>query len=232
MLKVFQEISGKAVLVLYVCVVVLCLLAINYKFRTSLAYGCVVGSEGPTYKIAEEDLTEWIKRKAASIDAEKLKWQIQAKIKERLPKFRLPSAVSGLPAAKEEKVYKVDMTYTLPYDIKDLDGNIIYPKGYTFNPLQLMADKGIYYTQVLVIINAERKEEVEWFEKQFNDRLNVKLLITDGYAYELAMKLKRPVYYLTKILKDKFLIEETPSVVFQQKGDVYMTVITFAVQGD
>lgn len=116
-----------------------------------LAQAYVVGEAGQTYEIKERDFTEFIRAKAAAIDPNKLRQEFQEQIKKRLPKFRLPNAVAGLPPATEEKLYKVDMTYTLPYNIKDFEGNVIYPKGYTFNPLKVMADKGIFYTNILVI---------------------------------------------------------------------------------
>jgi len=204
-------------------IILICLL------NLPLAQAYVVGEAGQTYEIKERDFTEFIRAKAAAIDPNKLRQEFQEQIKKKLPEFRLPNAVAGLPPATEEKLYKVDMTYTLPYNIKDFEGNVIYPKGYTFNPLKVMADKGIFYTNILVIINGEREEEVKWFIKNFQNSLNVKLLITDGHAVELAKKIKKPVYYLTRILRDKFLIEATPSVVFQPKGDVYMVVKTFVV---
>ena len=37
--------------------------------------------------------------------------------------------------ARKDRTFLVDMTYTVERDIKDDKGNIVYPAGYTFDPL-------------------------------------------------------------------------------------------------
>ena len=50
--------------------------------------------------------------------------------------------------ARKERTFLVDMTYTLDRDIADEKGNVVYPKGYTFNPLDY-----ITYPGTLVILD-------------------------------------------------------------------------------
>jgi hypothetical protein len=189
----------------------------------------VVGESGNIYEIEEKDFLKIIQERAGDIDWDKKKVEWQKKTKEDVETYRPRNSVSGIPSATVDDVYNVDLTYELSYDITDIYGNIIFPKGYTINPLEEMKKQGIYYTKKLIIINGLKENEITWFEKEFNDDYNAVLLITDGYALKLNERLKRPVYYVTEVIKDRFVIEKTPSVVFQQKDKVYMTVQTFFV---
>jgi len=73
-----------------------------------------------------------------------------------------------LPSALEDSIRTVDMTYTTEFDVPDGRGNILYPKGYVFNPLEY-----VYLPNMLVFINGGKKDQVEWFNSSayFNDRV-------------------------------------------------------------
>jgi len=188
-----------------------------------------IGEQGQTYPIREKSMTEIFRDKARSLSQED-KEELQNRIRKQAQNYRLPNAVTGLPPADQREGHKVDLTYRLPYAIKGVDGRVIYPKGYSFNPLKRLAEKGLTYQKTLIVINGQREAEVQWFLENFEPKLpRNKLLITDGIAPKLAKRLERPVYYLTKRIKDKMMIEKTPSVVFQKDGEIYMRVETFPV---
>ena len=189
-----------------------------------------VGRSGRTYEIAERDMLKLIRERMKEVPQERIKQRFQKKLKKGVKNYRPPSAVSGLKTAQKRDMYTVDMTIKLDHAIKDMSGNVIYPKGYTFNPLKMMAEKGVSYPYVLVVINGERKPEIDWFKKNFSDSAKAKLLIADGQAIELGRKLGRPVYYLTKSVKQRFAVEKTPSVIFQPKGKTVMAVSVFKVE--
>lgn len=189
------------------------------------AHAYVVGEQGSVYPIREKSMTEVLTQNIDEKEMEKFKEITRKRIAKKLPKYRLPNAVQDLPPARDVAVFKVDMTYELPRDIKDAEGNVIYPKGYSFNPLKNMDEHGIAYPQVIVVINADMKEEIKWFRETFAAKtFPTKLLITNGHAYELAQDLGRPVYYLTKQVRATFMIERTPSLVYQPQGEHYMMV--------
>ena len=48
------------------------------------------------------------------------------------------SGAFNSPAATEHKVRQVIPFFALSFDIPDKDGNILYPAGYTFNPLEYL----------------------------------------------------------------------------------------------
>lgn len=193
------------------------------------AAALVVGREGVTYPIRERDMLEVIKERLSGVDLDTLEKETQAALREQVKVFRLKDSVSDLPPADKERQYRVDLTYTVPQDIKDLHGNIIYPEGHKVNPLKVLADQGISYPIMLLIINGEREAELQWFQQSQFDNPRVKVLITDGYPYQLADRLKRPVFQLTEIIKERFRIEATPSLVYWPLKSEYLAVRTIVV---
>jgi conjugal transfer pilus assembly protein TraW len=103
------------------------------------------------------------------------------------------------------------MTYTLNFDITDAGGNIIYPRGYRFNPLE-----HINYNKTLVIINATVPKQIEWLASSpYAKDINTMVLITDGSYYDMMKRLKRPVYYANAALLERFRVVAVPAVVRQ-----------------
>lgn len=190
------------------------------------AYAKVVGTYGQLYEIAEQDMLKLIEAKAAGFDFDQWKYDEMLRISNSFSKFRPTNAVSGLPPSTKGVAYRVDLTYSIPYDVYDINGNVLYPRGFTFNPLELMRKKGMSFTPIIVVLNGLRKNEIEWFNRKFADPRaeHILLLLTDGYALELAEELERPVYYLSELLRAKFQIRETPSVVIQNSRELFLTV--------
>jgi conjugal transfer pilus assembly protein TraW len=132
-------------------------------------------------------------------------------------------AVKDLPPAQKERTFLVDMTYTLEQDIADDKGNVVYSKGYTFNPLEYVT-----YPNTIVILNGKSPDQIAWFKKSaYSKDLRTKLVITDGSYADVSKALKRPVFYATSAIIDVFQIKAVPSVA-QQKG-MFMEVRELAV---
>lgn len=189
----------------------------------------VVGVEGMTYPIKERDLLEVIEEKARSMDMDALEEKLQSEIQSQAETFKGQDAVTQLPRATKSKTYRVDLSYTVPHDITDEAGNIIYPAGYRINPLKVMGDHGINYPFLLLVVNGEREAELAWFEQSGFDTPNVKLLVTDGYPFQLAERLKRPVFQFTEVMRRRFAVSETPSLIVWPKGAEYLTVRTIVI---
>ncbi len=183
------------------------------------AGAAVIGNSGAVYAIKEKDLLEVIHEQVGKVDHTLLREKIQADFKRQLAGFRLKDAVSGLPPTARDKVYRVDLSFTVSPELAraltDAYGREIYPAGTKVNPLKLMNDQGLAYPFLLVALNGERQAELDWFMKQgFNDNMQVKLLISDGAPMALAEKLKRPVFQLTRRIMERFKIESTPTILF------------------
>lgn len=171
-----------------------------------------LGVFGAVYAIAEKDALREIEEKATRADLNRMvnKDELTKKLKNYTPEDL--KAIKDLPRARKERTFLVDMTYTLEQDIADDKGTVIYPKGYTFNPLDY-----IIYPGTLVILNGAIREQVAWFTASpYSRDLSVKVLITDGSYADLSKVLKRPVFYASKAVIEAFRIRAVPSVVRQE----------------
>jgi len=183
--------------------------------------GKSLGAFGTVYGIAERDALQEIEEKAKRVDwgkyFDKKKWE------KKIRGYR-PQNIRSLPAATKDRVRRVDPTYTLPFDIPDGKGGILYPAGYTFNPLDY-----IFLSRVLVVIDGGRREQVTWLKSlgYFRD-MKTMVLLTGGNYYDLSKELRVPVYYLDDILAERLGIERVPSVAVQ-KGN-RMEVSEYAVK--
>ena len=184
----------------------------------SVSYALVVGHAGVTYSIAERDAATELKEKLAQID-----WKKKlANIKPQVRDFQPPD-IAYLPRARRDRSFLVDPTYTLSHDIPDGKGGILYPKGYTFNPLDYVSLPG-----VLVIIDGRDKKQIEWFQKSpYAALANVEIYLTGGSYRELSERLQRPVFYATKQIVKRLKLAAVPSVVYQ-KGK-YLEVNEFEI---
>jgi conjugal transfer pilus assembly protein TraW len=173
---------------------------------------------GKTYPVIEPDMYEELMSKVKQYDWSKVfdKEKILDKVKKWHP------GRSKLPLCEvPDRVFKVDLTWTLPYDIKDIDGNIIYPKGYTFNPLDY-----VVMPAKLVIINGEDINQVKWFEKsRYKGAPGVMLLITDGSWYDLSVRFKQAVYVALPEIIKRFRITCVPSLVEQEGNMMKVTEV-------
>lgn len=173
---------------------------------------------GQVYPITEKSAIEEMKERAARVDWKKL----LSKVK---PENYRPANKASLPRAAKPITRLVDMTYSLEMDIPDGKGGILYPKGYTFNPLDYVA-----YPKTLVVINAEDSAQLKWFKSsEFAKRIDVTLLITDGPFADVIKSTNRPVFYADSRMAAKFDIQALPTVV-RQSGR-FMEVREYVVKG-
>jgi conjugal transfer pilus assembly protein TraW len=180
-----------------------------------------LGTLGAVYPIAEPDALVELREKAARVD-----WKIhfdREKLARKVRSFR-PSDLKHLPAAVRDRAFLSDLSYTLDVDIPDGKGGILYPKGYTFNPLDY-----VHLRRTIVVINGRDRRQVEWFRKSpwYRD-MNVMLLLTDGNYAVLGEGLGRPVFYANSLIIDRLGLKAVPSVVRQQGR--YMEVREYAVR--
>jgi conjugal transfer pilus assembly protein TraW len=166
-----------------------------------------VGTFGALYPIAEPDLLEELRSRAASTDWKK--YLNPDRMEENVKKYR-PEGTAILPLAEKSQVRRTRYVYMLDFDVPDNFGHVLYPKGYSFNPISYLH----LWLPKIVVIDANDKRQVEWFEKSgMNSDDKVTLLITGGDFYDLAKHLKRPVFYLSELVTEKLDIRAVPSVV-------------------
>jgi len=172
---------------------------------------------GRTYPIVEQDIREEFKQKVTGIDIEALlnthnRYQ--------------PANLHTLPRAASDRVFTVDLTHTLEHDIKDSQGNLLYPQGFTFNPLHYARLSG-----GLVVIDGSDPEQVEWFKgSPYFQNQRAILLLSGGYAAEVKQELKRPVYYLTHDIAARLQLKAVPSVVVEQNNTLTIREVRLATK--
>ncbi len=175
----------------------------------STAYAVIarIGTFGRTYPILEPDALKEFETRAAQVDWSKV---FNKKTYEKAIENYHPDLVH-LPRTQKKATRLVNMTYTLPFDIPDGKGGILYPRGYTFNPLNY-----IKFSQTLVVINGNDPEQVKWFKhSRYADDYNVMLLLSEGAYYHLEHKLGQPVYYASTDIVRRFQLRSVPCIVRQ-----------------
>lgn len=176
------------------------------------AHAKELGTFGRTYPIAEKDALTEIEERARQVDWEKVL------DKRKLENFQGPPDKATLPRAQRGQVRQVDMTYTAEIDVPDGKGGILYPKGYTFNPLDF-----ITYPKTIIVINGNDKDQVSWFkDSEFSQQMDVTLMITEGAFGVITKKVNRTVFYATTKVINRFQLAVVPSII-KQKGH-YMEV--------
>jgi conjugal transfer pilus assembly protein TraW len=178
-------------------------------FPFEMAFAIDLGVVGKTYPIAERDASDELKERVKSVNWQKM---LEKNGIERMKKYK-PDTIKSLPRATEDRIRMVSMNYTLEFDITDGKGNVIYPKGYTFNPLDFMT-----YTRIIVVINGADRDQVEWFKKSpYYKKSNVMTLITDGNYYDLSGELGQPVYFAHEKIASRLQLSHVPSIAVQRK---------------
>lgn len=177
-----------------------------------------LGTYGAVYPIKEKNALEELQRKARQTDMS----EFRAKTIKQIENYRLPETF--LPRCEQSKRYLVDMTYTTEVDIPNKDGDILYPRGFTFNPLDY-----IDFDQTIVILDGEDPKQLTWLKnsKHIKD-LNTVILITEGTLNFLSQELERPFYYAPPSIIARLQITSLPSV-SRQKGK-YMEVRQIAIE--
>jgi len=198
--------------------------AVMVFFSGSYSFAAVndLGTFGRTYALAEKNAIEELKERAAAVD-----WSqvfSPEKMGDVIKKYK--PDVLQLPPALESKKRIVDISYRLDIDIPDGKGGILYPAGYTFNPLEYTR-----YTKTIVVIDGDDPLQVDWFLVSDHARsFHTMLLLSDGSYYELAKKFERPVYYATSQIVKRLQLRAVPSVV-RQSGK-YLEIEEIALQNN
>lgn len=147
---------------------------------------------GETHEFAEKDMLEAIQQHIEDNKPQIMQRvdQESVKQKEKIKNYQ-PKGLIELEPALRDRVFYPDMQYTLDKDIIGADGNVIYKKGFTFNPLE--------YTNLtygIVVINGNNRNEVEWFKNsKYANTIAYRLLITNGNYYDLIKELNQQVFY-------------------------------------
>ena len=168
---------------------------------------------GPTSAVIETDLAEELRQRAVSVDVKQLR-SAQARYQ--------PANLQALPRATKDATTMVDLTHTLEQDVQDANGQVLYPAGFTFNPLRYVSLSG-----ALVVIDGSDPEQVAWFKvSPYGANRRALLLLSGGLAATLGDELRRPVAYLTEDVASRLQLRAVPSVVVEQDNQLVIREVS------
>ena len=168
---------------------------------------------GPTSAVIETDLGEALRQRAVRVDVEQLR-HAQARYQ--------PANLHALPRATKDTTITVDLSHTLEEDLVDAQGTILYPAGFTFNPLRYVS-----LSSVLVVIDGSDPEQVAWFNgSPYGANHRALLLLSGGLAVRLRDELRRPVAYLTEDIALRLQVRAVPSVVIEQENQLVIREVS------
>jgi conjugal transfer pilus assembly protein TraW len=174
---------------------------------------------GRTWPIAEPDALEEIEARTA---------KLPPNMADRFGPRERWSAMKAAPlaVAAANKVRSVVPFYTLDFDVKLPDGRLLYPKGYTFNPLTYVS-----LPQRLVVV---RPEDLGWALKTAAPSDWI-LLAAGARAsadpVALGQKVGRPLFLLEERVKARLGLEVAPVIVAQVGQRLELTEVKLARNG-
>ena len=168
---------------------------------------------GPTSAVIETDLGGELRQRAVRVDVERLR-SAQARYQ--------PANLQALPRATKDATTMVDLTHTLEQDLVDAQGTILYPRGFTFNPLRYIS-----LTGALVVIDGSDPEQVAWFKgSSYGSNRRALLLLSGGLAAPLRDELRRPVAYLTEDIVRRLQLRAVPSIVVERDSQLMIREVS------
>ena len=168
---------------------------------------------GPTSAVIETDLAEELRQRAVSVDVKQLS-SAQARYQ--------PANLHALPRATKDATTMVDLTHTLEQDVQDANGQVLYPAGFTFNPLRYVSLSG-----ALVVIDGSDPEQVAWFKgSPYGSNRRALLLLSGGVAAALRDELRRPVAYLTEDIARPLQLRAVPSIVVERDNQLMIREVS------
>lgn len=176
--------------------------------------GAQLGVIGPTYRISEPDMLEWIENKArAKVESgEALKYMQEraAAIKDKLTN---PVALTTVSKALTNKTSYYDPTFQVEENVLDEKGAILVPAGTTINPL----DK-VGLSRTLIFFDARDASQVA-FAKKYIDKVAglTQPILVGGSYFDLMKAWSTPVYFDQQgSLVRRFAIKHVPAIVRQE----------------
>jgi conjugal transfer pilus assembly protein TraW len=190
------------------------LLLCTLSLGAASAHAENLGTIGPTYPIAEQNLLDHImatlRQKERSGELQRLQELAQARATQSV---RSPKPVPGLSRASTARTYYFDPTFTLDRNITDENGQLLFAAGLRKNPLDVVSlSKHLLFFDARDPRQVARaKELIETYQGR------VKPILVGGSYLDLMKAWNRQVFYDQEgALVRKLGIQAVPAIVSQE----------------
>ena len=157
---------------------------------------------GTVYKIQETDALIAIKEKAKTVN-----WK---KFMTNRTNSWLKNQQTFLPFATENTIRFHKPLHQLQREIKDQNGQVIYPAGFEFNPLEFL--------KIPFRVIAISYEQLGWLKDKL--KKTDRVLLTNGDVFKARDILEHQVFLLDPPTRNKFNLLKIPSII-KQKGMMF-----------
>jgi conjugal transfer pilus assembly protein TraW len=162
----------------------------------------IIEGQGRSYPIAEASQSQAIAHQYQKAKSKPDRRKLE---KKWVAKLENPPTT-----ARQDRTRLVDITYTLPVDIKDKEGNVLIAKGHKHNPLAKMTMTS------LIVIDGQKKEHIQWARQKKKALKKAKILISKGSFLAIQRKHNLRVYHLKDQMVDRFQIKRVPCTIIQK----------------
>lgn len=182
-----------------------------------------LGVVGKVYPIKETDLLEFIQQRV-KVMQQNGEWnKLNEQWKENVSKHTdRPLAVSNIRKTINAKSWKYDPSISVPYDLKDNEGNVFAEAGTRVNPLSFRS-----LHTALVFYDADDNEQIDWVKK-INKKYagKTKLILVNGSVSQQEKIFHQPIYFDQQgKLTGTFHITQVPAVVYQDGMELVISEV-------
>ena len=155
---------------------------------------------GTTYEIIENDAEVELLNRVQGVN-----WDSRIKEKNDSDKWNAINT-EYLPLAQESIIRTYVPFYKSDFEIKTPKGKVIYPKGYSFNPLRFMK----LPNKIYIITPSTAK----YFAGKISN--SDQIILANGNPLDQRDLMKAPVFSLDSKTKERLGINKAPSIIWQE----------------
>lgn len=181
-------------------------------------YAKDLGVYGPTYLIVEKDAFEWIVSERLpelqrSGEIDKMNAKLQENSRNRIENPR----GTHLPDAKSVRIRYKSLVYTLPRDVKDAKGRVLFKKGVSVNPSDILPESN----KTLLFIDGTSSKHINYAIREYETNKFIKIVLVAGRPLELMRKHNITIFFdQHQRLVDRFDVQALPTKVYRKKSDL------------
>lgn len=151
-----------------------------------------LGTVGPIYPIAEQDMVDAIKARLAAQQASGELARIEAEGKRRvMASIRTPAAVPGLRRAQVPRTWHFDPSVRFDEAVLDDKGRVIVSAGTVANPLDVVSMRSTWF-----LFDGRDPKQVALARAELAAATGpIKPILVGGSPLQLSNEWKRPVYF-------------------------------------